>query len=192
MPLRSSFLIQCEVPRHCDELFDSLTALFCLVDAKTQHKDKTAAQVYQFAETVLQKYTSDDDKEGTKLKKVLSDNEDDINLALKSLKSEIKGFGDTGVDIFLRRVQWQEPWTAAYPFVDAKSQDALRELGLPQDHDELKELLDEHWSKLDTKHLAGKDNDEKKRRAFVIILERATTAELENKRSETKEAAAKA
>ncbi|UJO12966.1 uncharacterized protein CLAFUR5_01096 [Fulvia fulva] len=160
-----------------------------LYDAKTQHKDKTAAQISQFAETVVEKYTSDG-KEGTTLSKALSDNEDDASLALKSLKNEIKGFGDTGIDIFLRRVQWLEPWTSSYPFVDGKSQDALRALGLPQDHEDLKQVLEEHWSKLGTTHLAGKDNDQKKRRAFVVLLERVTTAKLDNKENEVREAAA--
>ncbi|EME49530.1 hypothetical protein DOTSEDRAFT_68338 [Dothistroma septosporum NZE10] len=176
-------------PTHVRDAGDE-KRLQAFYDAKTQHKDKTAGQIGQLAETVLTKYTSSDDKDGTQLKKVLNDNED-VSLALRALKDEIKGFGTTGMDIFLRRVQWQDTWKGAYPFVDGTSQDALRELGLPQHHDELVKLLNEHWSKFDTKNLAGKDEAQKKRRAFVLLLSRATSAKLENKQGDVQEAAAK-
>ncbi|KAK4506835.1 hypothetical protein PRZ48_000568 [Zasmidium cellare] len=150
-----------------------------LWDAKTQHKGKTADQIGMLADVVLDKYASDDDKEDSQLKKVLSDNDNDLDKALSSLKENIKGLGNTGLDIFLRRVQWL--WDVGYPYVDGRTRDSLRNIGLTQDAEELQKLVEEHWSKLDTKHLAGEGEAAKKRRAFVVILERVTGADLEGK-----------
>jgi len=161
-----------------------------LWDARTQHKGKTADQLGNVADVVLDKFTSSGDKEGTQLKKLLSDNDDDVDQALDVLEKGIKGLGKTGIDIFLRRVQWL--WKQSYPFVDGRTMDALRKIGLSQDGEELEKALNEHWKKLDTKHLAGEDEAARKRRAFVIILERSIGADLENKLDELFEAAASA
>lgn len=148
-----------------------------LWDAKTQHKGKTADQLGGLAEVVLEKLSKDGDKEGADLAKTLEN--DDVDEALDILKKEIKGLGPTGLDIFLRRVQWK--WKASFPYVDGRTRQSLKQVGLSQDAEELQNVLEEHWSKLDTKHLAGKDADERKRRAFVVILERAIGADLEGK-----------
>ncbi|KAF2716852.1 hypothetical protein K431DRAFT_198168, partial [Polychaeton citri CBS 116435] len=155
-------------------------------DAKTQHKDKTAQQIGGAADVVLAKFTSDDDEDGTQLGKVLEN--EDVNDALDGLKREVKGFGATSIDIFLRRVQWM--WKHAFPYIDGKSADSLRDLGLPMNGEELEELLNTHWKDLDTSEVAGDDEASKKRRAFVILLERATGAGLENRLEQVKEAAA--
>ena len=160
-----------------------------LWDAKTQHKDKTAAQLGYLADVVWEKFTSNGDETGTQLAKVLEDNDHDVKQVLEQLKKEIKGFGDTGADIFLRRVQWIEGWHRAFPFIDGKSQHALEELGLPSDAQELRQVIESHWSKLETKHLAGNDEAVQQRRAFVIVLERATGAQLEGKLDEMLKAA---
>jgi hypothetical protein len=95
--------------------------------------------------------------------------------------------GNTGLDIFLRRVQWL--WEAGYPFVDSRTWQALKQVGLPQDAEELKKVVEENWSKLETKKLAGDNEAAKKRRAFVVILERVTGANLEGKIDAAVEAA---
>lgn len=159
-------------------------------DARTQHKGKTAEQIGMLANAVLEKYSSDDDNEGTQLKKALSDNGDDVDKALDSMKENIKGFGKTGIDIFLRRVQWL--WDAGFPYIDGRTMDSLRKMNLTQDAEELQKMVEKHWSKLDTKHLAGDGEAAKKRRAFVVILERATGADLEDKIDEVLEAAVSA
>lgn len=159
-------------------------------DAKTQHKGKTADQVGMLADVVLDKYTSNDDKDGAQMKKVLSDNDNDLDKALSSMKENIKGLGKTGLDIFLRRVQWL--WEAGCPFIDGRTQDSLRKMGLTQDAEELQELVEQLWSKLDTKHLAGEGESEVKRRAFVVLLERVTGADLEGKIDEVLQEAASA
>ncbi|RMY77921.1 hypothetical protein D0863_01020 [Hortaea werneckii] len=157
-------------------------------DARTQHKEKTAGEIGMIADVVLEKFTAEGDKEGTRLEKVRTECNKDIEKERELLKSNIKGLGRTGLDIFFRRVQWQ--WDAGYPFVDGKSAQSLYKLGLPDEGEELHKLIEQHWEKLETKQLAGEDEKAKKRRAFVIVLERATGADLEGKSEAVVEAAA--
>ncbi|KAK3678604.1 hypothetical protein LTR78_001902 [Recurvomyces mirabilis] len=150
-----------------------------LWDARTQHKDKTAAQIGELAEVVLQKFTTSNDKEGTEMQKVRDDCNRDVDKERQYLKDNIKGLGNTGLDIFFRRVQWL--WDAGYPFVDNRTMQSLHKLGLPDEGEELHELIVQHWSELDTKVVTGSDEDMKKRRALVTVLERATGSDLEGK-----------
>jgi hypothetical protein len=150
-----------------------------LWDAKTQHKGKTAEQIGQIADVVLEKFTASGDKDGTQLQKGLDDHGGDVDEALDDLKDSIKGLGPTGTNIFLRRVQWL--WSAGYPYVDDRTSLSLRKLGLPEEAEDLVKALDQHWSKMRKKDLAGKDDAAKKRRAFVTVLERAIGADLEGK-----------
>lgn len=148
-------------------------------DARTQHKDKTAAQMGILAEAVLEHFTTKDDSKGTQLGKLREDCGDDVGQAAKSLKKNIKGLGQTGLEIFFRRVQWI--YTAAFPNVDTRTADALRLLGLPQDGEQLVALIEASWGKLETGGFAGEDKEARKRRALVVLLERATGAHLEHK-----------
>ncbi|KAF2213985.1 hypothetical protein CERZMDRAFT_96014 [Cercospora zeae-maydis SCOH1-5] len=159
-------------------------------DARTQHKDKTAAQLSQLAETVLTKFTAEGDDEGTQLGKVLTDHKGNVDEAVEELKTEVKGFGATGIEIFLRRVQWLAGWDARYPYIDSKTQQALEQLGLPSDADDLCDAVEQEWTKLETKHLNGEDEAGRKQRAFVVILERASTTLLESKLDAVSAAAA--
>ena len=159
-----------------------------LWDAKTQHKQKTAEQIGQIADVVLDKFTASGDKEGTQLQRALDDNGGDVDKALDSLKEQIKGIGPTGLNIFLRRVQWL--WRAGYPYVDDRTMLSLRKLGLPEEAEDLQKALEKHWSKVDKKQIAGNNDAAKKRRAFVIVLERAIGADLEGKMDALIEAAA--
>ncbi|KAI7127304.1 hypothetical protein KC343_g16825 [Hortaea werneckii] len=157
-------------------------------DARTQHKEKTAGEIGMIADVVLEKFTAEGDKEGIRLEKVRTECNKDVEKEREMLKSNIKGLGRTGLDIFFRRVQWQ--WDAGYPFVDGKSAQSLYKLSLPDEGEELHKLIEQHWEKLETKQLAGEDEKAKKRRAFVIVLERATGADLEGKSEAVVEAAA--
>jgi hypothetical protein len=159
-----------------------------LWDARTQHKDKTATQIGQIADVVLEKFTSSGDKEGTQLQKVRDDNNEDIDSELNQLKDSINGLGKTGLEIFRRRVQWL--WTEAYPYIDDRTSQSLHKLGLPDEAEELLQMLDKHWKQMSTQHLAGDDAASKKRRAFVTVLERATGCDLEGKVDDLVEAAA--
>ncbi|KAI7186383.1 hypothetical protein KC363_g6611 [Hortaea werneckii] len=157
-------------------------------DARTQHKEKTAGEIGMIADVVLEKFTADGDKNGTQLERVRTECNKDVEKEREMLKSNIKGLGRTGLDIFFRRVQWQ--WEAGYPFVDGRSAQSLHKLGLPDEGEELHKLIEQHWEKLETKQLAGEDEKAKKRRALVIVLERATGADLEGKSEAVLEAAA--
>ncbi|KAK4580024.1 hypothetical protein LTR86_000226 [Recurvomyces mirabilis] len=150
-----------------------------LWDARTQHKDKTATQIGDLADVVLEKFTTSDDKDGTEMQKVRDDCNRDVDKERQYLKDNIKGLGNTGLDIFFRRVQWL--WDAGYPFIDDRTMQSLHKLGLPEEGEELHEVVEQHWDELDTKVIAGSDEDMKKRRALVTVLERATGSDLEGK-----------
>lgn len=161
-----------------------------LFDARTQHKAKTAEQISQIADVVLAKFTAKNDAEGTRMQKLLDDSDDDVDKALDTLKASIKGLGGTGLNIFLRRVQWL--WENGYPYIDDKTSLSLRKLGLPEEAGDLRKAMEGSWAKLETKGLAGKGEAAKKRRAFVLILERAVGADLEGKVDDLAAAAATA
>ncbi|KAK3714079.1 hypothetical protein LTR37_008108 [Vermiconidia calcicola] len=148
-------------------------------DARTQHKAKTAEEIGQIANVILEKFTTSADKDGTQLQKLLDDSGNDVDKALDTLKASIKGLGETGIKIFLRRIQWL--WSSGYPYIDDRTMHSLGKLGLPEDAEELEGLIAKHWSKFDKKRLAGDDEAARKRRAFVTVLERAVGADLEGK-----------
>ena len=93
------------------------------------------------------------------------------------MKNSIKGLGKTGLDIFFRRIQGE--WKEVYPFVDQKTLGALKKLGLPDDAEGLRNLLDENWKNLTIVDIAAEDDQGKRRKAFARILERAIGADLE-------------
>jgi len=195
-----------------------------LWDAKTQHKDKTAAQLGLAGDVVLAKYChaantsaaadgkgekgksgkggrksaagagaggADGDAEGSTLAGLVAQSESDIDDLLATLQSDIKGFGKTAAAIFRRRIQWA--WEFAYPYVDERTADGLKDLGLPIRAEPLVDLVEEHWGEMKAAvdKLAGNDEETRKRRAFTIILERATNARLEGKVGDVLAAAAK-
>lgn len=92
------------------------------------------------------------------------------------LKKHVKGLGKTGLDIFGRRVQAQ--WPELYPFADQRTLSGLQKLGLPSTAEELKKLINQHWTALNIEGYEGNE-DEKKRRVFVQVLERAVGVDLE-------------
>ncbi|KAH0339760.1 hypothetical protein KCU81_g7122, partial [Aureobasidium melanogenum] len=157
-----------------------------LDDAKTQHKDKTAEQIGLVADVVAHKFSKNDTD--TSLDKLREQASKDWDMERDLLQENIKGLGKTGLDIFFRRVQWL--WPEAYPFVDEKSSRGIEKLGLPKHPDELAKVLDRYWAKLDTSNLEKGDKEMQKRRAFVVICERATSADLEGKSDAILEAAA--
>lgn len=157
-----------------------------LNDARTQHKDKTAEQIGLVADVVAHKFSKNDTD--TSLDKLREQASKGWDMERDLLQENIKGLGKTGLDIFFRRVQWL--WPEAYPFVDEKSSRGIEKLGLPKHPDELAKVLDRYWAKLDTSNLEKGDKEMQKRRAFVVICERATSADLEGKSDAILEAAA--
>lgn len=157
-----------------------------LIDAKTQHKEKTAEQIGLIADVVVQKFAKDDSD--TSLDKLRNQASKGWDMERDLLQENIKGVGRTGLDIFFRRVQWL--WPEAFPFVDERSSRGIEKLNLPKNPDELAKTLDRYWAKLDTSAIDKADKETMKRRAFVIICERATSADLEGNSEAILEAAA--
>lgn len=92
-------------------------------------------------------------------KRILSIKDDDSDEALEKLKKEIKG---------------------------------LKALDLPQEAKALHGLTCEDWKKLDIAHVSvdvDKDDETRKRRAFVVLVERATFCEIESRTHAVLEAA---
>ncbi|KAL8723238.1 MAG: hypothetical protein Q9225_000428 [Loekoesia sp. 1 TL-2023] len=145
-----------------------------LDEARTQHRQKTAEELVILADAVLDHLG--DGEEDVSLERVRRECGHDWEKEREMLKTHVKGLGKTGLDIFARRIQ--AVWPNPYPFADQRTLSGLQKLGLPSTAEDLKKLLDNHWSELDVKNLKG-DEDEKKRRAFVQVLERAVGVDLE-------------
>ncbi|PSN67307.1 hypothetical protein BS50DRAFT_463689, partial [Corynespora cassiicola Philippines] len=137
-----------------------------LEDVHTQHKDKTTKEITLIADAVLNNDWVNDLER-------LRDDCKSVN-ERETFGKSIKGLGKTGMDIFYRRIQWQ--WEEIFPFVDPRTKRALGKLGLPGKADELVKLLDECWEEQESD-----EEGERKRRALVIVMERAIGADLGKK-----------
>ena len=146
-----------------------------LDQARTQHRQKTAEELVLLSDAVVDSWGHGD--EDVSLEQVREASGHDCEEEREMLKKNVKGLGKTGLDIFGRRIQgvWQE----FYPFVDQRTLAAAEKLGLPSSVEELRAMLDENWEKLEVEDIEAKDEEEKKRKAFVRILEKAVGADLE-------------
>lgn len=81
-----------------------------LSKAKTQHKDKTAAQMGKLADEVIEQYAEDEND--TSLAKMHSKIGND-GAELSGLVKQFYGMGDTAAEIFQRRMQ--ADWKELYP-----------------------------------------------------------------------------
>ena len=155
-----------------------------MFDARTQHKEKTAIGIVKLADVVAEKLSDEDD---TTLESVRKRCDYDVGKEGDLLKSSIHGMGDTGLNIFFRRIQWL--WTERFPFMDERTESAAGALGLPDDAEELFDSIDAMWDEIDQEQFEGEDEDDKKRRAFVVLLERIIGAHLEKKVTKVLQAA---
>ena len=146
-----------------------------LDEARTQHRQKTAEELVLLADAVVTSLGYDD--EDVSLERVREESGHDHEKGREMLRKNVKGLGKTGLDIFGRRIQGV--WPTFYPFVDQRTLAAVEKLGLPESAEKLKDLLDENWEQLEVKDIEAKDEEEKKRKAFVRLLERAVGADLE-------------
>ena len=146
-----------------------------LDEARTQHRQKTAEELLLLADAVAESLGDGD--EDVSLERVREESGHDREKEREMLRKNVKGLGKTGLDIFGRRIQGF--WPKFFPFVDQKTLAALDKLGLPGSAEELRSLLDEKWEELEVEEVDAKDKAEKKRKAFVQILERAIGADLE-------------
>lgn len=178
-----------------------------LEEAKTQHRQKTAAYLFEMAELYagdLSKDASSASHGGdsdTMLDLAEAANDGGPRATISHLKSTVKGLGDIGGQIFCRRVQACDGWgEAIWPYADSKAMDALREVGIKiADADELQEMIEQDvdWDKVGDMGLVREkegvdeqDYDVQVAVEFVTVLERALGAVLEDKVGQLKKAAA--
>lgn len=154
-----------------------------LDEARTQHRQKTAEELVMLAEAVADHFGRDGDD--VELTKIRQDAGHDAAKEREILQKNIKGMGKTGLDIFARRIQGA--WAEFYPFCDDRTLTATTKLGLGQSAEEIAKTIETHWTDIepqveDLQTVSDKmDDAERKRRAFVQVLERAVGAELEGK-----------
>ena len=154
-----------------------------LEEARTQHKAKTVEQLDGLAKIVIEKFA--DSETDTSLEKLRKAGEYDKDVIGETVRNGVKGVGVTAVNIFMRRVQGH--WKECYPTIDERTGRALEGLGLPSEAEELRKVIEKEWKGLNKSGLQGKDEETKKRMAFVLIGERATGSELEGKTEEVLE-----
>lgn len=95
-----------------------------------RYDESSATRLSQIATAVTQDYHGD-------LRRLAERADGDVGTA-KKLLEEFTGIGDTGADIFLREVQ--DVWTWVRPYFDRRALGAAKQLGLPDDPDELARL----------------------------------------------------
>ena len=175
-----------------------------LEDARTQHRQKTAAYISGMADEFV------DDNEGGKAKREMmfelseKANDEGSGGVISFIKANINGMGQTGAEVFCRRVQCVDGWgDAIWPFVDGKARDALVEVGLKvKDAEELQNMIESEadWSKigdmglnergLSKGELSGEEMDVQVQSEFVVLVERALGCVLQKNVAELKKAAA--
>lgn len=142
-----------------------------LWDGRTPHKGKTAEEINAIAEALSSNNWHND------LSKIRKQNKGSVEAEREVLRRSIKGLGKAGLETFYRRIQWQ--WEEAYPFVDSRTQTSLEKLGLPKRPESIVKMIEVRWDELNVKNVEGFTSEEQRRRAFVVLLERAIGADLE-------------
>jgi len=97
-----------------------------------RYDESTSRMLGESTELLLQRYDGD-------LRNLRSEAGRDPGEERRKLK-EFKGIGDVGVDIFFREAQ--VTWDELFPFMDRRSKEGARALGLPDDPVELLELCE--------------------------------------------------
>lgn len=98
-----------------------------------RYDERTASQLGDACDLLLDRYDGD----LRQLRKAA----DEDTAREKELLQEIKGIGPTGADIFLREAQ--SAWAELAPYVDDRTRDEAKQLGLPTDARELAGLVKE-------------------------------------------------
>lgn len=97
----------------------------------TRYQERTSTFLGEVAEKMEEKYDGD-------LRKLKEEADNDPKQIRKKLK-EFKGLGDVAVDIFFREVQ--QVWPELYPFVDKKTKNAAKKLGINSSADSLQQYV---------------------------------------------------
>ncbi|KAH9863880.1 hypothetical protein J1614_009812 [Plenodomus biglobosus] len=142
-----------------------------LRDIRSQHRGKVAEEIDVIAEAISNNNWHNDLGKLRKLSKSSVEAEREV------VRRSIKGLGKTGLEIFYRRLQWQ--WEEAFPFVDGRTQACLEKLGLPKRPETLARMIEVRWADLGIADQERYSSEEKRRRAFVLVLERVLGAEVQ-------------
>ncbi|KAJ9123426.1 hypothetical protein QFC22_001628 [Naganishia vaughanmartiniae] len=134
--------------------------------SKTLHKDKTTGQIIGIAKVCQSSFNGSSSLSSLR-EQASHDPAKERDLIVKSFK----GYGPKTVDIFFRRAQVD--WEEVYPFADAATIKAAREVGLEVDDAQgLKKVVDEAMEEKD---------DEKERLAFGRVVDVLVYLGLEKK-----------
>jgi hypothetical protein len=150
-------------------------------EARTQHKEKTAAQLGDVVDGIRELCGEEDgDKqldhlEGLRhsIKKQGLKSPKEVQEALVGKLTTIKGIGPGVASIFLRRIQGD--WEEVYPYADDRCLGSARAFGLIGEKEGAEQLAEK----------VGKDD----RRKFVRVLDTLIGIELEKKLDQAKEQA---
>lgn len=98
-----------------------------------RYDERTATQLRDAAQLVIDRYGGD-------LRRLAEEADGDVRAAARLLQ-EVKGIGPTGASVFLREVQAVWPWVR--PYLDDRTREGARRVGLPDDGDRLAALVPE-------------------------------------------------
>lgn len=142
-------------------------------EARTQHKEKTAALLGDLCEGIKELCGEDEEDlselQGVKDKLKDCKSPEEAQKVVVDTLTEIKGIGPGVASIFLRRVQ--ADWEEVYPYIDDKSLSAAKSFGLIGDDDGAEALAEQ----------IGKD-----RKKYVRLVDTLVGIELEKKVDEAK------
>ena len=96
-----------------------------------RYDERTSRMLEDTARSILDRYQGD-------LRNLREASGRNMDIERQRLK-EFKGIGNVGVDIFLREAQ--VAWGELFPFLDERSRQNAKELGLPTDAQSLLELV---------------------------------------------------
>jgi hypothetical protein len=158
--------------------------LEALESARSAYPETSGAYIAGLADAIANNEWHNDLSKLRALPKRASDSE------REALRRKIKGLGKGGLDTFCRRVQWQ--WTEGYPGIDAQTQMTLGKLGLPRRAEGLEKMIEVRWGQVGFEDWSTEfDLEQRRRRAFVVVLERVIGADKEGKVEEVVDGAAK-
>ena len=154
--------------------------LEALEEARTQHRQKTAAYIHGMASEYV------DDERMFELS--VAANGEGAEGVVRHVKEMVKGMGRTGAELFCRRIQAVEGWgDAVWPFGDEKCLDALGKMGMEvEDAEDLQDAIEGcvDWKRvgdMGLREMEGLDMDVRVQVEFVVALERAVGCMLEGK-----------
>ncbi|KAJ4352032.1 uncharacterized protein N0V89_007378 [Didymosphaeria variabile] len=173
-----------------------------LEEARTQHRQKTAvflAELGAHFAVLDSKINAAGQGDSDPMRELAEQvNERGPRATIEYIKKTVKGMGETGAQIFCRRVQACEGWgKALWPYADPRSVDALREIGVEvADAGGLQEMIEKDVDLEAIKqngwlgrNRETKGDDADRETVFVTVLERAIGCVLEGKVGEVRSAA---